>query len=390
MTDYKYMSDEALVDATYTLNRDLAAATKEGFRRMLERAPVEPPVVIEPPPVEKPDPPSMSASEIVAYLEGNAPTVASLDRDDFDRMPSFGDPDWVNAWTVRDGEAHLRKLWNGLGDGPDNTNAFLRVPGGGGTPYGYIDSLFFDQCRIEEACRWAMRLYGVRDGLRIWDTAFRNIRKEHGLYISVAGGGNADGTAAEVLNCAFENIAGQSLQFAQRCHIVDPEGKYLHETPNPEVDFTPGGLILVSGCRTANGAMPTGDRPGFDYTFFSSRNPVSMYGILIDDRVQSKSQGFLVCEGYEGTAETYKRTLELDTFAFRSARSAQESILLDGMSSVKLSNGVIDVPPGTQAKIRLRSCAEWSFENITSLNEPVRVEIDGVDAGTIDELSGAK
>lgn len=398
MSKYEDLSDEELgaemVNAS-TKGRDTGL---ELWRRyMAAKAELaekpEPPIVLPP----DPDPPSMSASEIIEHLESVVPTEESLlaKIGETQDMPRFGEPGFLDAWTLRDGQVHMGKRWNGLGDGPDNTNAYLRAPGKSGT-YGYIDSLRVENCIVEEACRWGMRLHGVRRSLDIVDALFRGIRKEHGLYLSLCGTGEDLGVinheigafCVNIGNVVFKDVASQAVQTVQRDQFWDKDAS--GETPNPEVDFTPGRDIRVRLVRIENGAGSEGDRASFDLSHFRSRNHIDAAAIIIDDREQAESRGFLMAQGYHGLDDDFKRESAHDKFLWRSARSKQQAVSYQDMDRIILVNGVIDVPKGSNAKITLDGCSDdFHFENVTSLNEPVRVVIDGVDAGTVDELSGA-
>jgi hypothetical protein len=333
---------------------------------------------------------------IMEFVSKNTPTVEDLEWSvpTYTKKAMLGSPKFLQDWTVESGVVYERQAWRGgqLSALQPNTAAFIRMVGGGGTPYGYMDHVEFDECLFEGWCRWAMRLYGVRQGFRMMNSVIRDGRKEHGMYLSLVGlnGMTPSATyAAQIENCAFRNIPSQSIQMVQRGPISDPQGLYSHETPDLEVDMTPGLPVLVRKCSTVNGSMETGDRPGFDLSFFSARNNLLVDTYLIDDQSQKKSQGFLMAQGFHGSTDSFKRSLSLNNFVFRSGISAQESIHLNAMSMVSLSNGVIDVPKGSLAVIRLIGCEAHYLENITSLGEPVRVTIDGVDAGTVDQVSGA-
>lgn len=386
MSKYEDMTDNELGAFLAKSHAEGAAATKELWRRYKAGEGIPEPPVIEPPVVS---PPSMSASEIIAYLEEVVPTEESLlaKIGETQDMPRFGEQGFKDAWTLRDGQVHMGKRWNGLGDGPDDTNAYLRVPGKSGS-YGYIDSLHIERCIIEEACNWGARLHGVRQQLNVYNTLIRNIRREHGLYLSLCGG-ESDPFAVELYGLVFSNVASQSFQSVQRDQFWDKDAS--GETPNPEADFTPGGDILVGRCRTVNGGGPEGTRESFDFSFFRSRNGVYVTNQIIDDRAQAISRGFQMAQGYHGLDDDYERLIDTDGFLWRSASSQQQAVSYQDMSVIRMRNGVIDVPEGSNAKITLDGCSEdFLFENVTSLRAPVRVVIDGVDAGTVDELSGAK
>ena len=52
---------------------------------------------------------------------------------------------------------------------------------------------------------------------------------------------------------------------------------------------------------------------------------------------------------------------------------------------------MIDVPEGSNAQITFDDCHDDIFiQNITSLRAPVRVKINGVDAGLVDDWDGHK
>lgn len=295
----------------------------------------------------------------------------------------FGTPGFLADWTVSDGEHLGFQHFDGSGGG---TNAYIRVPGKAGS-YDYNDAILFGHCLIEKACRWGMRLHGIRRGLSIRHSLIRNIRKEHGVYASLCGGYPYD-TAVQIEDTLFVNIDSQALQFVQRDQFW-PNPDALGETPDPEADFTPGGAIYVVRVGVLDGAGPTGDRESFDFSFFRSRNRVGVYDTLIDDREQEVSRGFLMAQGYHGLDDSYERWITGSRFVWRSSTSKQQCVSFQNVSGIHISHGVIDVPHGSNAKITLDGCSDdFVFKNVTSLNAPVRVVIDGVDAGTVDQLSG--
>lgn len=389
MTKYQSLSDEALTEALAKVGGSISegrALTLELLRRNGEKADriaeLEGPAPETAPETET----SGDHNAILDNVYGAVPTEKALLELEPKRepQPMFGDTGFGEAWTVRGGYSHDAKHWDGSGGG---TNAFLRVPGKAGK-YSYNNVLGFYNCLIENAGRWGMRLHGVQHSLRIVGSLIRNIRKEHGVYANLCGG-EPGRDAVEIEDTLFVNVDSQALQLVQRDHYWP--GDVLGETPDPEVDFTPGGPIVVRNVGVLDGAGPAGDRESFDFSFFRSRNHVTALRTLIDDREQEVSRGFLMAQGYHGLGDPFERQAYVESFVWRSARSKQQCVSFQEMSRVRMENGVIDVPKGSNAKITLDNCSnDVEFSNVTSLNAPVRVVIDGVDAGTVDELSGAK
>lgn len=383
----------AIVSANHALSGNLGDARKltvelarrndEKAKRIaeLEGGTTEPEAPIEP------DGPG-DHNAIMEAVYAAVPTEQGLlqkfeDEGGLTKRAMFGTPKFKDDWMVRDDDRMSFQHFDGSGGG---TNAHIRVPGKAWN-YDYNDDIIFGHCLIENACRWGMRLYGVRRGLAVYDSLIRNIRKEHGIYANLCGG-YPNTVTVNIEDTLFVNIDSQALQFVQRDQFW-PDQDALGETPNPDEDFTPGGAIYVTRVGVLDGAGPTGDRESFDFSFFRSRNRVQLFETLIDDRDQELSRGFLMAQGYHGLADNYERRITSDRFVWRSATSKQQCVSFQDMSVVRMRDGVIDVPHGSNAKITLDGCSDdFVFSNITSLNAPVRVVIDGVDAGTVDQLSG--
>ena len=383
------MTDKELGAEAVAASGRLQAVTVEMYTRLLARAPESVPAEPKPVPVE-PVEPSLDHNGILERLEEVTPKEEDLiaQMGELEEQPMFGEPGFVEAWTLRDGEAYYRKHWDGLGDGPTDTNAYIRSPKVNGK-YGYVDGLNIDECLIENACRFGMRLHGIRSGFMVTDSVIRHIRKEHGIYLSIAGGGDPDGDAVYIADTVFRDIDSQAIQTVQRDQFWP--GDALHETPDPERDFVPGETIVLHRVAVLDGAQEEGDRESFDFSFFRSRNDVFAWNTLIDDRVQPVSRGFLMVQGYHGLGDDFERAISNEVFAWRSGASKQQVASFQQMSYVNLIDGVIDVPEGSNAQITFDDCHDDIFiQNITSLRAPVRVKINGVDAGLVDDWDGHK
>jgi hypothetical protein len=403
MKELSDMTPEELVaEATVQHGRIDAAQARAGsvFKELYSRIPQDeaPPVVVEPPivepPVVTPPKPGLDHNAIISFVMNAVPTEEGLraEMGMLTKMATVADygNGWPQDWKVTDGEVHVRKLWDGsYTDTNFETQGFLRVlNGGGGTPYGYIDSLAFEHCEWVNVCRWAMRLHGIRSGFKLSKSIIRDVRKEHGNYLSVCGGGS--GPAVQVSDVVYRNIGSQSVQIVQRDQFSDNfTPSFLAETPNPEADFVPGGDLIFDRIAVLDGAKEEGDRESFDFSFFRSRNDIGMADILIDDRVQPVSRGFQMAQGYHGLDDPFERILTTTRFVWRSGKSLQEAGSYQNMSRVQLFDGVIDVPEGQGAVLRFTGCSDDIFiKNLTSLRAKVRVEIDGVDAGFVDDWDG--
>jgi len=392
--------DELVFEAVAESGRVDAAQSRVGkiVQELHRRIPKDeaPPVVVEPPviepPVVIPPTPDLDHNGIIGFVMNAVPTEEGLraEMGELTKMAAVADygNGWPQDWRVADGEAHVRKLWDGSYTNPNFETAGHMVVHGSGGSYGHIDSLTFEHCEWVNVCRWAMRLHGIRSGFKLSKSIIRDVRKEHGNYLSLCGGGS--GPAVQISDVLYRNIGSQSVQFVQRDKFSDNfQPKFLLETPNPDADFVPGGDILINRVAVLDGAKEEGDRESFDFSFFRSRNSVYMEDILIDDRVQPVSRGFLMAQGYRGLDDPFERDLRAARFVWRSGKSLQEAASLQGMSGVALIDGVIDVPEGQGAVLRYKGCSDaiW-IRNVTSLNAKVRVEIDGVDAGFVDEWDG--
>ena len=342
-------------------------------------------------------PVSLDDHGVMAAVLAACPTVQDLDKERKWKAGKFHTaPKFLDDWTIRNKDLIRDTLFQGYENFdqqyPDS-NIHIRSAGSKGT-YGHVDSLLLDQVTIENVCRWGMRLHGIRSGMEITDSLIRNIYEEHGLYLSLCGMGpdavlDPNDFCVRLSNVAFHRTSSQLLQFVQRDDIWAPKGSSFEgETPNYERDMTPGLPILIDRVTGIDCAGPRGKRESFDFSFFGSRNSVRMRNIFTNDLMQKESRGVFLCQGYEGTGDSFKRSFEIDRFFIQTAASKQELGLFEKMSKTDMRNGVFNIKPGGNASLHFKGDHERVFENVTSIGEPVQVFIDGIHAGTIDELSG--
>ena len=400
------LRDFYLSDIQDQNNRELRIANVAELIRRAELAESAP--IAQPEAPEAPEAPGTDGIEAIAasvlsvcptrhggaHVYGNVSLHGGAQA--YGNVSLYGQGAWKDTWHITSGQLVLDTLLQGVAVDGDLVNAYtqttlLTMPVQG--VYKYLDGVAFEHFAIERNRRWGARLHGLRSDVAFIDGVVRDIQDEHGLYLSLCGmnGGDTGGHLVIFEDMAFINCQGQATQLVQRDKFKSPNPNtdYSHETPDMAADMTAGKDIVYRRVSAFNVSQPGTGRASFNHSLFAARSHVRMDDMLIDNWLQSSSRGFLLVEGYAGTGDPYKRSATLNRFFFRSAKSPQQAMLFDGCASVSLSTGVIDVPPGSNARIDINGADEWSVKNVHSINAPIWVFIDGVKHKTVDQISAS-